>query len=67
MFVANHSQAWQADYDYVATGAITQDGNGTLSYDLTDGNGKSRSGKLPASHSPAVATTGLVSSTCPEC
>ena len=36
-------QAWHADYDYVATGEITQDGNGTISYDLTEGNGKERS------------------------
>jgi hypothetical protein len=38
-------QAWEADYDYVATGEITQDGNGTLSYDLSTGNGKTRSSK----------------------
>ena len=25
-------QAWHADYDYVATGEITQDGNGTIGY-----------------------------------
>jgi hypothetical protein len=40
-------QAWHADYDYVATGEITQDGNGTLSYDLTQGNGHERSSKSP--------------------
>lgn len=43
-------QAWHADYDYVATGEITQDGNGTLTYDLTGGNGKERSCKPLARH-----------------
>lgn len=42
---ARAPQAWHADYDYVATGEITQDGNGTLSYDLDQGNGHERSSK----------------------
>jgi len=36
-------QAFSADYDYLATGSITQDGNGTLTYDLSStANGRSR-------------------------